>query len=729
MIPAIILALAQSIPTKPGEYLKASDDSLSRPAYSVSGNDIVLDFKGVTLRGTAKTVEPDQRKGLGVRITGSNITIKNLTVAGYKVAILAENCNNLKLINCDVSWNWKQQLGSTPEKEDLNDWMSFHQNEKREWFRYGAGVYLDSVNGFEVKGLKAYGGQCGLMMNRSEKGLVWNSNINYMSAIGIGMYRSSNNRIMHNNLDYCVRGYSHGVYNRGQDSAAILVFEQCNKNVFAYNSARFGGDGFFLWAGQTTMDTGKGGCNDNLVYGNDFSHAPTNGIEATFSRNKFVNNLVRDCWHGFWTGYSYDSLIAGNFIANNTDGIAHEHGQNNTIDTNQFSGNRTAIRIWANEKQDPNWGYPKNRDTRSTGWKIQGNTILDPEISVTRTATGYFTENTTFNTIFKVDSISKDIKFSKNCLHSDAANGGLPEFANIGDNTCEKPSPDAHDLGWNPIDTDDVWEELSPEPLKGGMMPFKDAMTGDKSNLRIDEWGPVDYRAPMLIPTKTIENGWQKLSVLGPVGTYKVKVCDGFEIKNSSGGAVPGSIWIRPDAEKSDPQRQLKIVYTGGKTVDYRGIASPAGTPITLTHETFEVKQEWKVHFFPWDPKESDPRTEARRYDEASALAPGWDATPAKLDYAGYGAFEKGVPKTHFGSIARGEFDVPEGNYLVEVTGDDGIVCTIDEEIVICSEWHYQGPTTYSKRVHLKAGKHKVDVRHFQIDGYATLRFQIKPAR
>ena len=31
---------------------------------------------------------------------------------------------------------------------------------------------------------------------------------------------------------------------------------------------------FFLWAGQTTMDTGEGGCNDNtLIDGNDFSYA------------------------------------------------------------------------------------------------------------------------------------------------------------------------------------------------------------------------------------------------------------------------------------------------------------------------------------------------------------------------------------------------------------------------------------------------------------------------
>lgn len=727
MIPLLLLSLAQTVPTKPGEYLKPSDVNLQTPAYSISGKDVTLDFKGVVLRGTSKTVDPDQRKGIGVRVSGSNITIKNLTVAGYKVAILAENCQNLKLINCDVSWNWKQKLGSTPEKEDLNDWMSFHNNEKREWFRYGAGVYLDGVTGFEVKGLKAYGGQCGLMMNRAEKGLVWNSSINYMSAIGIGMYRSSNNRIMHNNLDYCVRGYSHGVYNRGQDSAAILAFEQCSKNLFAYNSARFGGDGFFLWAGQTTMDTGKGGCNDNLLYGNDFSDAPTNGIEATFSRNKFVNNRVDNCWHGFWTGYSYDTLIAGNHIAGNEDGVAHEHGQNITVESNQFMGNKNALRIWANEKQDPNWGYPKNRETRSMGWQIKDNAIGDAKIAVTRTQDVLFEGNNSFNTLFGIDPSCKNVRFVKNCLHTDLANGGLPVGYSLDGNECEKPLASRSVGAWDPRDDEDVWEDLSPERLKGGMMPFSTA--GDKSSLRVDQWGPVDYKSPLLVPTKVFDQGWQKLAVLGPKGAYKVKVCDGFEIKNSTGGEVPGSIWIRPDASKTDPKRQLKIIYTGGKTVDYRGIASPAGTPITLTHETFEVKESWNLRFFTWDPKTADPRTQARAYEQASALAPAVLAMPLKLDYAGYGAFEKGVPRTHFGTIGSGAFTVPEGTYTIEVTGDDGIVVTIDDDTVICDEWHYQGPTTYSKTLKLSAGRHRVKIQHFQIDGYAALKFVIKPAR
>ena len=128
---------------------------------------------------------------------------------------------------------------------------------------------------------------------------------------------------MHNKIDWCVRGYSHGFYNRGQDSAGILMYEQSSRNVVAYNSVTHGGDGLFLWAGQSTMETGEGGSNDNLFYGNDFSHAPTNGIEATFSRNRFVANRVEENWHGVWGGYSYESLFLRNTFAEQHRGDCH----------------------------------------------------------------------------------------------------------------------------------------------------------------------------------------------------------------------------------------------------------------------------------------------------------------------------------------------------------------------------------------------------------------------
>jgi nitrous oxidase accessory protein NosD len=113
------------------------------------------------------------------------------------------------------------------------------------------------------------------------------------------------------------------------------------------------------------MNTGQGGANDNVFYANDFSFAPANGIEATFSRNTFVANIAEGNDYGLWGGYSFDSRIVANCFANNRYGIAIEHGQQNSIIGNSFIGDSTAIRLWGDSIQPSDWGYPKHRDTRS----------------------------------------------------------------------------------------------------------------------------------------------------------------------------------------------------------------------------------------------------------------------------------------------------------------------------------------------------------------------------
>src|SRR5581483_5101438 len=114
-------------------------------------------------------------------------------------------------------------------------------------------------------------------------------------------------------------------------------------NIVAHNSMTHGGDGLFLWAGQSTMDTGEGGANDNVFYGNDFSFAPTNGMEATFARNAFVANRVEGSDYGLWGGYSYDSRVLYNDFVRNRTGIAIEHGNGNEIADNHFARDSVAI--------------------------------------------------------------------------------------------------------------------------------------------------------------------------------------------------------------------------------------------------------------------------------------------------------------------------------------------------------------------------------------------------
>jgi parallel beta-helix repeat protein len=482
------MVIDSSVTIRRGVY-RLPSAGLDTPVITVRGRDITLDLSGVELAAAPDGVAPDRFGGLAVLVDGGErVTVKGGRIRGYKVAILARNVKDLHITGNDVSHNWKQRLYGRIEKESLVDWMSYHDNEQDQWLRFGAGIYLSKVNGGRIDGNVARQGQNGLMVTRSTNLTIWNNDFSFLSSLGIGFYRTTGSRIMHNRIDWCVRGYSHGFYNRGQDSAGILMYEQSSRNVVAYNSVTHGGDGLFLWAGQSTMDTGQGGSNDNLFYGNDFSHAPTNGIEATFSRNTFAFNRVEENWHGVWGGYSFDSLIIGNTFARNDEAIAIEHGQNNVIAGNTFTGDAIGIRLWANERQDPTWGYPKNRDTRSRDYTIAGNTMtgVNTPMQVTRT-----------------ENLSLD---APDAPVAPAAPGRLP----------------------------DGIDAMIPDGARRG-----------REFIIVDEWGPYDWQSPKLWPAARSDESPLRLRVLGPAGRWTLDRVRGARA-SASRGTIPGEVTITP---------------------------------------------------------------------------------------------------------------------------------------------------------------------------------------
>ena len=464
---------------------------LETPAITIRGSNIDLDLRGVELVGSPDSATPDRFAGLAILIDGGeNITIRNARIRGYKVGILARNVKNLTLSGNDVSRNWKQRLYSRVEKESLVDWMSYHNNEKDEWLRFGAGMYLRNIEGARIDRNVARQGQNGLMITHSRDLTIWNNEFSFLSSLGIGMYRVTGSRVMHNKIDWCVRGYSHGFFNRGQDSAGILMYEQSSNNIVAYNSVTHSGDGLFLWAGQSTMDNGKGGSNDNLFYGNDFSHAPTNGIEATFSRNHFINNRVEENWHGLWGGYSFESLIVGNRFSRNQEAIAIEHGQNNVIADNSFTNDDIGIRLWANESQDPNWGYPKNRDTRSRDYLITMNKMAGVK---------------TPTQITRTDNIELDAT-----------------------ETVEIPAA--------PPRIKDGIDAMIPAGARRG-----------REFIIVDEWGPYDWTTPKLWPAGRSDDSPLKLRVLGPPQKWTLRSATGASVSAKT-GSIPGEITVTPPA-------------------------------------------------------------------------------------------------------------------------------------------------------------------------------------
>lgn len=736
------LVLTKSARVKPGNYQLKSVGRT--PALIVRGNGITVDFTGAVLRGTPATAMPDARTGLGVLIEGQNVTIKGLRAHGYKIGLLARGVKGLKLIDCDLSYNWKQRLLSTPEKEDPGDWMSFHHNEKGEWLEHGVGAYLDRCDGFEIKGLRVTGGQSGLFLDRSNKGLVWNSDLSFNSALGIGMYRASDNRVMHNRVDYDVRGFSYGVYNRGQDSAGILIFEQCNRNVFAYNSVTHGGDGFFLWAGQHTMDTGEGGCNDNLCYANDFSHAPTNAIEATFSRNAFVGNRVHGSFHGVWGGYSYDTQIVGNDFAGNQRGIAIEHGQDNTFAFNTFFGEDVAIALWADPNTDPNWGYGKARDIRSRDTRILGNVFRDVPLALDlRGTTNTLLSENVFDAVAQPTRLQGE-PFAPLPVTNTLA-GSTPETGLPG--TKERIQVKRAPFVWDPLRLGPAAAKYRVPPMKGGMMPFipKGKPQG-WSTILVDEWGPYDGLRPLLWPEKTVEGGAPlpggtsagsgqrkagtiketgRYQILGPKGRWRLVSSEGVKLGATS-GTVPGFVTIDVSPGRVGTTK-VELEYVGAATTDLRGVVTPAGKPVRFGFSKFFAPIAWNVSFYGWKESEdpSEPHANPKNIDAVLAGTPIKTLKTDRLDFAGY-AFVPGLPTNHYATAADGTFTVPPGDYTIELTTDDGARVWLDGKPLIQDAWKYQGPTAYKRDVRL-GGAHRLRVEHFQIDGYATLRLTIKP--
>ncbi|MDF1836901.1 MAG: NosD domain-containing protein, partial [Planctomycetota bacterium] len=463
-------------------------DSGGDGVIQIAGERIQVVFeKGSVLRGAGAEADPDSFTGVGLRVIGQrDVRIEGLHVRGYQTGIFATRTAGLQISHADVSDNFSQRLASTPEAcDDGADWLACHANDNGEWRRkYGAGIYVEDSSAVVVRDSRARRTQNGLLFDRVTNSAVYDNDFSFLSGWGLGLWRSSKNRVSRNAFDFCIRGYSHGKYNRGQDSAGILVFEQCNDNVFAHNSATHGGDGVFGFAGSEALGqhqstdsdfdaTGLGN-NRNLFVGNDLSYAAAHGLEMTFSfdnvvlSNRFVGNAI--C--GFWGGYSQSTLIGDNLFEANGDagygqergGINIEHSVRNRISQNRFARNACGVHMW----------WDEDKGLMSTPW-AQAN------------ETGCVGNEITDN-VFERDQVAIELR------------------------ACQPVTVAGNRM--NEVGTELAAEEgatrLSPRsegpilPHANGTFPGKNQPVGarqhlaGRDNILMGEWGPWDHEAPFL---------------------------------------------------------------------------------------------------------------------------------------------------------------------------------------------------------------------------------------
>ena len=203
----------------------------------IVGDRVDVTFEGV-LRGDTGEA-PDQRRGFGVVVTGDFATLRGLHARGFRCAIHAVGADSLTIDGADLRDGYRQRLRSTAAAEDTGDWLWPHDNDENEWLaRYGAAICIEDAAFATVKNVVVRDTQNGVVLDGVTDSLIHDNDCSFLSGWGLALWRSSRNRISRNAFDFCVRGYSHGVYNRGQDSAGILMFEQCNKPTASSRTRR-----------------------------------------------------------------------------------------------------------------------------------------------------------------------------------------------------------------------------------------------------------------------------------------------------------------------------------------------------------------------------------------------------------------------------------------------------------------------------------------------------------
>ena len=570
----------------------------------------------------------------------------------------------------------------------MSDWLYPHENDDGQWVtEHGAGVHLKNCNRATVRRIRARDVQNGIILDRVKDSKVYDNDCSFLSGWGLAMWRSSRNVITRNALDFCIRGYSHGLYNRGQDSAGILMFEQNNENVIAENSATHCGDGLFGFGGKESLwRPERTGNNGNLIINNDFSYAAAHGIEMTFSfDNKLIGNrLVENAICGIWGGYSQDTLISGNTIVANGDagygkergGINIEHGHRNVITHNTFRGNRCGVRLWWDDDKDllakP---WTKANEKGSSDNTIAHNTFTDDEVAIElrRTTNTRLIRNRMIHvrTELDADATSSTVKLE------------------------EPPAPVARPS----------------YPVFGESRPVgaRDYLAG-RDKIFITQWEPYDFEGISPFPTELIGGREVRFYALAPTGEYHVVSVDGEVGVSPVRGVLPDRITVQPDALGFQPF-DMEVELRGERF-------SIAGVLFTAP---------WEVRFYQWPP-DKDPREHEDAWKELITTAPAHKLLVSSIDFKWPREPAPNVPADRFGTVAETKVVLPAGRYMIRTISDDGLRVWVDERQVI-DDWTWHPPKAHSAELELEAGQHTFRIEHFEIDGYARLKLAVEPVR
>ncbi|HOU13445.1 MAG TPA: right-handed parallel beta-helix repeat-containing protein [Anaerolineae bacterium] len=348
---------------EPTDGMVITEDTVFKPGVYVLPRGLTVDADGVTVDGNGALLVGQGRTGSGVIVEGrANVTLKNLRIQEYYHGVAAQHCRQLAVAGCHIT--------ATAEMPPNTAFLDIWQDADH---AYGGGIWLRVVTESHILENDLQHQMCGLLTYHCRDLQVRGNVANYCSGFGFHLYGTGYSVFENNAADFCCRYEPRGprVGHMGADAAGFLIVHGACWNVFRRNNARMSGDGFFL-AGLTPQ--GKHvGCDDNAFEENDGSYSPNIAFEATFSSgNTYRDNIAHACNYGFWLGFSRHGTLEHNqMVGNRQAGIAVENGFGFDVRNNTFQDNAHGVLLWS--KHIPAFARAVPDNDTSHDWTIENN--------------------------------------------------------------------------------------------------------------------------------------------------------------------------------------------------------------------------------------------------------------------------------------------------------------------------------------------------------------------
>lgn len=210
-------------------------------------------------------------------------------------------------------------------------------------------------------------------------------------------------------------------------------------------------------------------------------------------------------------------------------------------------------------------------------------------------------------------------------------------------------------------------------------------------------------------------------------------------VRNSTVRAVPDQLDEARAARTLAPEVQLegqarptisapRLGTSGIVLGEFGPWDATCGEPRPTLRPFGGVLTRWRARWFRWD-EQHDPRGDLQQLEQWRALAeqPVFSAEIAALTspWGAGDAARESVGSERFGLLASGEFETPEaGEWVLRTAFDDGLRVRIDGGLAL-EDWRWQSRRSLETKLQLSAGRHKIELEYFQIDGAAALALEL----